>query len=399
MTGQPRLPQGFRVSGVHCGIKTASTCEDVTLIVSDRPATAAGVYTQNVFRAAPVLLDADRTPSKSIRAIVVNSGNANACTGEIGMRNAAKMTELTADACGVESGDVLVLSTGIIGEQLPMSNVEAGISKAASQLDDSAEALEKAARGIMTTDTHSKIATRSIDIDGEPITITGIAKGAAMIGPNMATMLGVVFTDANLDPSDADQTLRAAVDQSFHAISVEGHTSTNDTVLLIANGAAMSAPLAGESLAKFNDAVNAVCVELARAIPNDGEGATHLIEIEITGAADGQDARTIAKTVADSALVKTAICGADPNWGRIVSAAGYAKAKVVADQLALKMNGAVLFENGGPVDFDTAALTESIRSTRKTLVEIDLGIGAGKSTFWTCDLTAEYVKINADYHT
>ena len=399
MTNQPKLPQGFRASGVHCGIKTASNCEDVTLIVSDRPAVAAGVYTQNVFRAAPVLLDAARTPSESIRAIVVNSGNANACTGELGMQNAIKMTELTADACGVDSGDVLVLSTGIIGEQLPMSNVESGIREGAARLADSTDALKKAARGIMTTDTHPKMATRSIDIDGEAITVTGIAKGAAMIGPNMATMLGVVVTDAHLTSPDAMETLRSAVDRSFHAISVEGHTSTNDTVLLVANGASKSAPLTGASLSQFNEAVNAVCIELARAIPNDGEGATHLIEIKITGAADDQDARTIAKTVADSALVKTAICGADPNWGRVVSAVGYARAKVDANSLTLKMNGTLLFKNGGPVDFDAAELTESIRSTRKTSVEIDLGIGAGTCTFWTCDLTAEYVKINAEYHT
>ena len=396
---KPKLPRGFVASGVHCGIKTASNCEDIMLIVSDRPALAVGVYTQNVFRAAPVLLDTERTPSESIRAIVANSGNANACTGEIGLKNALRMTELTADACAIEADDVLVLSTGIIGEQLPMSNIEQGIANAAAELSDSAEALERAARGIMTTDTHPKMATRSIDIDGETITITGLAKGAAMIGPNMATMLGVVVTDAQLTSPDAAASLRAAVDKSFHAISVEGHTSTNDTVLLVANGAAMENRLTGESLAEFNEAVSAVCIELARAIPNDGEGATHLIEITIKGAASDQDARTIAKTVADSALVKTAICGADPNWGRIVSAVGYADAEVNADSLTLKMNGTLLFQAGGPIAFDAAKLTESIRSNRTTTVEIDLGLGTGACTFWTCDLTAEYVKINADYHT
>ena len=393
------IPQGFRVSGIHCGIKTASKSEDITLIVSDQPALAVGVYTQNVFRAAPVLVDQERTPSESVRVIIANSGNANACTGDRGMQNAIQMTELAANACFVNAQDVLVLSTGIIGEQLPMQNVSAGIATAAASLGDSRESLEQAARGIMTTDTHAKIATRSFEVDGVAITVTGIAKGAAMIGPNMATMLGVIFTDAKLNVKDADSILRAAVEKSFHAISVEGHTSTNDTVLLLANGAAMDSPPSDAGLVAFTKAATEVCIELARAIPNDGEGATHLIEIRVTGAANDQDARIIAKTVADSALVKTAICGADPNWGRIVSAVGYSDAQVDALSLTLKMNSTTLFRNGGPVEFDNESLSESIRSNRTTTVEIDLGLGSGSCEFWTCDLTAEYVKINAEYHT
>ena len=229
--------------------------------------------------------------------------------------------------------------------------------------------------------------------------MTGIAKGAAMIGPNMATMLGVILTDAKLDEGDAEACLRDAVDQSFHSISIEGHTSTNDTVLLLANGKSGSNSIKGVALESLKAAVNDVCIELARAIPNDGEGATHLIEITITGAADDDEARIIAKTVADSALVKTAVCGADPNWGRIVSAVGYADAEVDADKLSLRMNGTLLFENGAPVAFNAETLSESIRSNRRTTIDIDLGIADGTCRFWTCDLTAEYVRINADYHT
>ncbi|MCA9215042.1 MAG: bifunctional glutamate N-acetyltransferase/amino-acid acetyltransferase ArgJ [Planctomycetales bacterium] len=392
------LPKGFRASGVHSGIKKASKREDIALILSDRPAVGVGVYTQNVFRAAPVLLDVERTPSTSIRAVVANSGNANACTGEVGMQNALRMTEIAAAACEVNASDVLVLSTGIIGEQLPMETVERGIEAAAKSLGDSTDSLESAARGIMTTDTHHKIASKRIELSGDGVTITGIAKGAAMIGPNMATMLGIILTDANVSPEIANKVLRNAVEKSFHSISVEGHTSTNDTVLLLANGAS-GKTVDENKLKSFEEAVTSVCVDLAKSIPNDGEGATHLIEIRITGADSDEDARTIAKTVADSALVKTAICGADPNWGRIVSAVGYAKAKVDANTLQLNMNDTLLFADGGPVKFDAESLSESIRTNRTTRVEIDLGIGDGHADFWTCDLTQEYVTINADYHT
>lgn len=394
-----RLPQGYRVSGVHCGIKKASDCEDVTLIVADVPSLAVAVYTQNAFRAAPVILDEDRTPSKTIRAIVANSGNANACTGETGRKNAIQMTELVADACSVNADDVLVLSTGIIGEHLPMKNIAAGIQSAAAALSTEDLSLESAARGIMTTDTHPKLASRTVEIDGKEVTVTGIAKGAAMIGPNMATMLGILLTDANLDVGDAEACLADAVETSFHSISVEGHTSTNDTVVMMANATAISKPLKADSLTRFRETVNEVCVELARSIPNDGEGATHLIEISITGASDDGDARTIAKTVADSALVKTAICGADPNWGRIVSAVGYANATVNASSLSLRINGTLVFENECPVNFDAEELGKSIRQNRTTNVDIDMGISDGSCRFWTCDLTAEYVRINADYHT
>ena len=394
-----RIPNGYRMTGKHCGIKKASDQEDITLIVSDRDAVAAGVYTQNQFRAAPVVLDCERTPGSNIRAIVANSGNANACTGEQGAKDAVEMTLQVAKSIDVDPKQVLVLSTGIIGEHLPMDEISRGIADSSNDLGNDNEALQKASRGILTTDTHSKIAFEDVNCDDGSYSVLGIAKGAAMIGPNMATMLGVILTDAMLDPSDAQTVLKSAVDSSFNSISVEGHTSTNDTVLLLANGAAQSKRLEGKSLEDFQNALQNVCIELARAIPGDGEGATHRIEIQIKSARNRSEAHQIAKAVADGPLVKTAVHGADPNWGRIISAVGYAGVPIQPEKLRLHLNGTLLFENETPVPFDTEAVSNSIRENRETLIEIELQLGNCDLTFWTCDLTAEYVRLNADYHT
>jgi glutamate N-acetyltransferase/amino-acid N-acetyltransferase len=318
-----RVPKGYRLAGTSCGLKRDPQKLDLALIVSDSPAVAAGVYTQNLVCAAPVQYDRQRTPSARIRAVAVNSGNANACTGERGLRDAAEMARLAAQACGGAADEALVLSTGVIGEFLPLEKIALGIAAAAARLGDDDDSLVAAARGMLTTDTVHKLAGRSLTLSGREVQITGMAKGAAMIGPNMATMLGVILTDAPLDARAADAALRHAVEDSFNCISVEGHTSTNDTVLLLANGAAGGSPLSGGELAEFGRTLDEVAVELARAIPADGEGATHLVTIEISGCKTRADAVQIAKTVANSALVKTAITGADPNWGRIVSAAGY----------------------------------------------------------------------------
>jgi glutamate N-acetyltransferase/amino-acid N-acetyltransferase len=393
------VPQGFRLAGVHSGIKTDSTKEDLTLAVCDVAATAAGVYTQNRVYAAPVALDRERTPSGRIRAVVVNSGNANACTGPRGMADARRMARLAAGACGAEEDQVLVMSTGIIGEYLPMDKISAGIEAAAARLASDEAALLSAARGIMTTDTCMKIAGRTLAIDGRTIRITGMTKGSGMIGPKMATMLGLVLTDAALEPAAAQSALAASVDVSFNCTSVDGHMSTNDTVLLLASGAAGGEPLAGEHLARFGEALEEVCVELARSIAADGEGATHLVTIEVSGCADPSAARRIAKTVAESPLVKTAVAGADPNWGRIVSAAGYAGVAFDPARVSLRVNGFLLYRDGAPAEFDKKAVSESIRRNRDTLVQIELGEGDARGRFWTSDLTAEYVRINADYHT
>ncbi|MBN2023738.1 MAG: bifunctional glutamate N-acetyltransferase/amino-acid acetyltransferase ArgJ [Pirellulales bacterium] len=393
------IPRGFRMAGVHCRLKTNPEKPDLTLVESETPAVAAGVYTQNLVHAAPVALDRQRTPSDRIRAVVINSGNANACTGERGMDDARRMAALAAAVCGAAPEEALVMSTGVIGHFLPMDKIEQGIAAAAVKLGASPRNLESAARGILTTDTVPKIASRVVAVDGREIRVTGFAKGAAMIGPNMATLLGLVLSDALLSPQTAQDALTAAVDDSFNCISVEGHTSTNDTVLLLANGAAGGEPLAGSALAKFQNALGEVCGELARAIPADGEGVTHLVTLDVAGCATKADARKIAKTVAESALVKTAIAGADPNWGRIVSAAGYAGVPLDPDRISLRVNGTLLFDSGAPVDFDAAAVSASIRAQRDVHVDLRFGEGAASIRFWTTDLTAEYVRLNADYHT
>lgn len=394
-----RLPQGYLAAGVYTGVKRNPTKKDLSLFISDRPATAVGVYTQNLVVAAPVKLCRSRTPSNSIRAVVANSGVANACTGEQGDKDALFMAAKTAQACGIDSDQVLVMSTGVIGEMLPLDKISAGIDEVFSLLDSEEQSLVDAARGILTTDTVHKIKTREIEIDGVPICITGIAKGAAMIGPNLATMLALIMTDANISAADADAGLKDAADESFNCISVDGHTSTNDTVLLLANGAAGGPQLSGTALAKFQATLVEVCEDLAQSIPADGEGASHFITVEVHGCQTRSDAVKIAKTIADSPLVKTAIAGNDPNWGRIVSAAGYAGIEFDPAKVSLLVNGMLLYDQGHPVKFDEAAVSKSIQSQRNTLIVLLMEGGTASARFWTTDLTAEYVRLNADYHT
>jgi glutamate N-acetyltransferase / amino-acid N-acetyltransferase len=393
------LPQGFRAAGVFCGIKRNTSKLDLSLIVSDRPAVAAGVYTQNRVFAAPVALDRERTPAADLRAIVINSGNANACTGERGHGDAVEMTRLTATACQIPSETVLVMSTGIIGNFLPMDKIASGIAAAAKDLSATDESLVSAARGMLTTDTTHKLSGRTFKVGPRTIRITGMAKGAAMIGPNMATMLGVLLTDAPLDVATAQSLLGEAADRSFNCISVDGHMSTNDTVLLLANGAAGGQPLVGAELENFRVELELVAAALARSIPLDGEGATHLITIDVVGCATEGDAREIARCVADSPLVKTAVAGADPNWGRIVSAAGYAGVEFDPDGVDLHVNGFLLYRQGAPVEFDDATVSAAIRGNRDTSILLQFSEGSEKIRFWTTDLTAEYVRLNADYHT
>lgn len=393
------VPRGFQLAGVHCGLKEDAAKEDLTLVCSVADAVAAGVYTQNLVRAAPVELDRRRTPGDRVRVVVANSGNANACTGQRGARDAEAMARLAAEACGVAADQALVLSTGVIGHFLPMEKIAAGIRDAASNLGSEEPSLLSAARGILTTDTVTKLAGRALNLGPREVRIAAMAKGSGMIGPNMATMLGLILTDAALESSKAQDLLAEVVGETFNCVSVDGHVSTNDTVLLLANGAAGGDPLAGGDLAAFRTALGEVCEELARAIPADGEGATHLITIEVTGCANRGDARRIAKTVAESPLVKTAIAGADPNWGRIISAAGYAGANFDPRRVALSLNGFSIYGSGAPTAFDTAAVADSIRANRETRVELRFEEGNAAARFWTCDLTAEYVHINADYHT
>lgn len=394
-----RFPIGFQGAAVHCGVKQNAQVEDLSVIVSDRPAVGVAVYTRNLVCAAPVTLDRERTPSQAIRGLVINSGVANACTGDQGMADARRMTELLAVACGFEPEAALVMSTGVIGVRLPMDKIERGISEAAARVSDAPEALLAAARGMMTTDTRPKLCCRSYESEAGPITVTGLAKGAAMIGPNLATMLSVVMTDAAIRPGDAQQALTDAVAESFNCISVDGHTSTNDTVLLLANGAAGGPPLEGAALGPFRTTLLDVCEDLAQAIPADGEGATHLVTVEVHGCRTRADAVQIAKTIADSPLVKTAIHGADPNWGRIVSAAGYAGVDFDPAEVTLLINGKLVYEHGAPVEFDEECVSRSIRENRDTGLLLILSEGAACARFWTTDLTAEYVRLNAEYTT
>jgi glutamate N-acetyltransferase / amino-acid N-acetyltransferase len=393
------LPRGFRASGVYCGVKRNTSKLDLSLVVSDRPAVAAGVYTTNRVVAAAVTLDRLRTPAAGMRAIVINSGNANACTGERGLRNAEEMTRLAAAACDVPPASVLVLSTGIIGNFLPMDKITAGIAAAGKELSSTDDAFVAAARGMLTTDTTHKLAGRTLQLARRTIQIAGMAKGAAMIGPNMATMLGVMLTDAPLDVAVAQKLLFEGADRSFNCISVDGHMSTNDTVLLLANGAAGGEALAGAELEQFRVAFEAAAGELARSIPLDGEGATHLITIDVTGCASEADARQIARCVADSPLVKTAVAGADPNWGRVVSAAGYAGVQFDPAGVGLHVNGFELYRQGAPVEFDDPLVSSSIRENRDTSIVLRFSEGDSQIRFWTTDLTAEYVRLNADYRT
>lgn len=400
-----RLPQGYRAAGVYSGVKRAENKLDLSLVVSDRPAVAAGVYTKNLVCAAPVKIDRERTPSDSVRVVAINSGVANACTGDQGEADARQMAAWAAESVDARPEQALVMSTGVIGSMLPMEKIRTGIKAAAAKLGDTPQSLEDAARGIMTTDTVPKICGREVTIGGIPTRITGIAKGAAMIGPNMATMLSLVMTDAALRKEDAHSALLAAVDESFHCISVDGHMSTNDTVILLANGAAgadgnsSAPPLSGKGLDDFRTTLFEVCEDLAQSIPADGEGATHLVTVEVHGCRTRPDALKISKTIADSPLVKTAIAGADPNWGRIVSAAGYAGVQFDPSKVTLYLNGLLLYERGAPVDFNPEAVSKSIAGDRDTSIVLILEEGKAAARFWTTDLTAEYVRLNADYTT
>ena len=295
--------------------------------------------------------------------------------------------------------EILVLSTGIIGEFMPMAKLAAGIKAAAAALGDDDTAALTAARGMMTTDTRPKMAGGIFTADGSTSTVFGMAKGAAMIGPKLATMLGVVITDAAIYPADAQRLLSEAVEETFNCVSVDGHMSTNDTVLFLANGAVGGGPLHGAGLEACGRVLHDVCESLAREMADDGEGATHVMRIEVTGATSRDAARQIARTIADSPLVKTAVHGADPNWGRIVSAAGYAGVVFDPSTAMLRLNGALLFQHGAPVAFDADVVSASIKDNRETLIELSVGDGPGRIRFHSSDLTAEYVHLNADYHT
>tara|TARA_R110002111_G_scaffold91057_2_gene141646 strand:- start:1872 stop:3059 length:1188 start_codon:yes stop_codon:yes gene_type:complete len=393
------LPRGYRSAGLACGIKEKKTTFDLSLFVSDVPCAGAGVFTKNQVCGAPVKVSRERVPGDSLRAVVINSGNANACTGERGIEDAKWMTGLVAGGLDVAAEDVLVCSTGIIGRFLPRTPLEAGIPAAIEQLGADAESFLNAARGMMTTDTVPKQSMRVVSVGGQEVRVSGVAKGAAMIAPNMATMLSVIMTDAPLDATQTDQMLRHAVDRSFNCVSVEGHTSTSDTVILLANGASEAHELSETELTQLQTALDEVAMELGQAIIRDAEGADHFVTIEVSGAADRADAMEIARTIANDALVKTAIAGSDPNWGRIVSATGRTSVKLTERDIVLHINGALIYEDGRPADYNEQTISDGIRQNRDVLIQVRLPFGEEQVVFWTSDLTQEYVRLNSEYTT
>jgi glutamate N-acetyltransferase/amino-acid N-acetyltransferase len=387
---------GFSAGAVHAGIKKDGQSLDLCIIASDRPATAAGVFTRNKVRAAPVKLSEERLRSGRCQAVIVNSGNANACTADRGMADAERMTELTATRLGLSARDVVVASTGVIGVHLPMEKIERGIA----QIELSPTAGHDAARAIMTTDTRPKEAGVRIRIGGQSVALAGMAKGSGMIHPNMATMLSFVATDAAVAPSFLRRALAEAVGGSFNQMTVDGDTSTNDTLVVLANGAAGNSPLDGSDRDSraFADALLQVSAELAKAVARDGEGATKFIEVVVEGAASVDDARRAAKAVVGSSLVKTAVYGADPNWGRVLCALGYSGAEVEERKVDLRIGDVWLMRGGEIQAFDRQAGVRAL-SRDEVKVAVNLNLGSGRGVAWGCDLTEGYVEINGKYTT
>ncbi len=400
MTDAFLLAPGFRTAATACGLKKDGAL-DLTLIVSDAPCSAAGVFTTNRVKAAPVLYDQAMlaTSAGRMRAVVANAGCANACTGTEGAQNAQRMAELAAEMVGTSADAVLVLSTGVIGRQLDMTKVSAGI-RSFTPATMSRDAV-RTSQAIMTTDTRPKRATATGTIAGKTFTVAGMAKGAGMIHPGMATMLSVITTDASCEPALLQRAVKTAADQSFNRISVDGDMSTNDTVLLLASGVS-GAVVTDATFDAFVAVLAEVCMDLAKKIARDGEGATKLVEIRITGATDGAMAHRVADSIACSPLVKTAIHGNDPNWGRVVCAAGYSGAEINPNTLTLDFGLGIeqirLVAAGMPLDADLNAASQLL-NREHVFVTLDLGLGSAATTMWTCDFSKEYVEVNAHYTT
>jgi glutamate N-acetyltransferase/amino-acid N-acetyltransferase len=395
--GGVTAPAGFRASGVACGIK-ANGKPDLARLVSDTPASAAAVFTTNVAQAAPIIVSREHLRKSGGRAtaIVINSGCANACTGADGLEHAHEMTRRAGMAIGCAEESILVASTGVIGVKLVMSKVADGVARAAAAL--SPQGGGDAARAIMTTDPCSKEAAAEASAKHGTFRIGGMAKGSGMIEPMMATMLGFVTTDARIEPELLQRALKAAVDDTFNAISVDGECSTNDCVLALANGAS-GISLGDEDYPTLVEALRQVCEPLAIDIVRGGEGATKLIRIRVTGAPTDADAKATARAIANSPLVKTAVHGGDPNWGRLVAVAGRATRTLVLDRARVRVGPVELFSDGAPHDELAPAAADYLRG-RDISLEVDLGTGGpGEARMWSCDLSADYVRINADYRT
>ncbi len=386
-------PQGYLASGVAVGIKKSGL--DLAILLSARPASAAALFTRNVVQAAPILLSKKhlKLARGRVQAILLNSGCANACTGKKGLRDAAICAESLASHLDLECHQVLVGSTGVIGAPLPVTKVLKGISSAVSALSTRGGAA--AGRAIMTTDTFEKNFAVHSRIGGKIVRIGGMAKGAGMIHPDLATMLAVITTDAWVPPASLQRLLRRVADRTFNALTVDGDTSTNDMVVALANGAS-GVRVEGRWLSCFEDGLATVCEELCKSIARDGEGATKLVEIFVRRAATDLDARRVGKSIANSALVKTALCGEEPNWGRIACAAGYSGVAFNPDLLSISIGRIPVFRNGEPVPMAKRAARQLLTPSQIEIV-VDLGSGEGSARIWTCDLSREYVDINAGY--
>lgn len=400
---QITLVPGFRAAGVACGIKKDGDF-DLALIWSDRPCAAAALFTTNRVQAAPVLYDKSliRT-GNAIQAVVINSGCANACTGQRGLEDAHRVAEWAGKALQIPAGSVFVMSTGVIGQTLPMDRIDAGITSASRTL--SVDGGHAAARAIMTTDTVPKEAAAQVRMGDTRVTIAGMCKGSGMIHPDMATMLAMLVTDASVERGVLQAALRTVADRTFNMITVDGDTSTNDTLLLLANGQAGNATISDTSSRDYDalvDGVQDVAETLAKSIVLDGEGATKFITIHVTGAPDFAAAKQVAKSIAHSTLVKTAIYGRDANWGRVICAAGYSGLELDPDRLSLWMENEVdslhLVQDGAPFEIDESRAS-AILADREVVLKLDLGIGPAEARVWTCDLTHRYVDINAHYRT
>jgi glutamate N-acetyltransferase/amino-acid N-acetyltransferase len=390
-------PKGFKVGAAASGIKQSGKL-DVGILVCETPAACAACFTRNKVQAAPIQISREHIKTGHARALVVNSGNANACTGQRGLDDASRMTQLLAGKLNVSPREVLVASTGIIGHFLDMGKVAFGIDQAWNHLGDSPESADAFAQAIMTTDTKPKRAYREFELAGQTIRLAGVAKGSGMIAPNMATMLAFVTTDAKIAPSDLRSHLAQAVSRSFNRITVDGQASTNDMVAVFASGLACTEELGHAWQSPFGEYLYELCNELALAIVADGEGATRVFHVMVTGAKTFTQAHRIARCIADNMLVKTAIHGADPNWGRIIYAAGAAGVDFNPDSTTCSIGNIVVFTNGMGTDADRAALADIMKNS-DIWITLNLGEGDASDVVHGCDLSKEYVEINAFYHT
>jgi glutamate N-acetyltransferase/amino-acid N-acetyltransferase len=390
-SGTVTSPRGFLAGAVKAGIKSQGKL-DLAILCAERPCVAAGVFTTNAIKAAPVILSQKHLKDKKAQAVVVNSGCANACTGDSGMADAVEVTRVVAHKLGLSAEDVLVASTGVIGMSLPMERVRAGISQIVLTKDGGHEL----AMAMMTTDTVPKEIAVSVESKLGEFTIGGVAKGAGMIHPDMATLLCFLATDAAVDACFLQSALQKAVDASFNMITIDGDTSPSDTVLILANGLAGTETINNRNGRLFQKALDEVCLYLAKCVARDGEGATKLIEVAVEGALNEVQARLAARTIASSPLLKAAIYGNDPNWGRVVAALGRSRAKVNEKKLEVYLNGVCVMKHGSPVTFDRDKVSTSLAG-KEVSVRLHLNLGRGKATAWGCDLSEEYVTINSAY--